>query len=183
MTSDRRWILWSAASIICIALTAGCGADSNLDPATIAIRNSLLAKQTPRPATTIADARIAALESRLAEKVQEVTITGTIDANGHDPWEKESSSFVVMDASEEYLKATASHNHDDGDCPFCKQKSEPNQYMAVIEIVGDDGQIFSRSAQPILGLKQKQTITVRGDAKINELNMLVVTAKQVHVQR
>ena len=181
MTSDRRWILWPAVSCICLVLTLGCDADRNLDPATIAIRSKLLAKQSPGPATTIADARIAAIEARLAEKVQEVTITGTIDANGHDPWENETSSFVVMDASEQYFKATAAHNHDDGDCPFCKQKSEPNQYMAMIEIVGDDGQIFNRSAQPILGLKQKQTITIRGDAKINEQNMLVVTAKQLHV--
>ncbi len=169
---------------ICLVLLLAGGCDSTpaIDAESLAVREKLLTAKPIGAATTIADARLSALESRSADRMPEVIIAGNIDANGHDPWEKDQSSFVIMDASEDYLKIKAAHNHeDDDDCPFCKRKSDPNQFMAIVQITGDDGQILRRSAQPLLGLKQTQKITVRGEAKINELDMLVVTVKQLYV--
>lgn len=176
---NRNWVFVSLQALL---LAAGCTQQANVDPESLALRKQLLvsAQATGEP-TTISAVRLNLLEKKGSQSTFDVTIKGRIDANGFDPWENDRAVFAVTDASDEYMRTAKAHNHDDGDCPFCKHKSDPNQFMAMIHLVDGQGKVFPRSARGLLGLESKQTVVVQGQGTISEDDMLVVAAKSINV--
>lgn len=164
-----------------LMLLVGCSQQSAVDQESAVIRKQLLVQQLPGESSTISAARLMVLEKKASGEPVELVITGNIDANGHDPWETDQSAFAVTDASDEFVRVAKAHNHDDGDCPFCKHKSDPNQFMAVVQVVDDQGKVLPRSAKGLLGLKTKQTIVIQGQGTLNEQDMLVVVPKAIYL--
>lgn len=103
----------------------------------------------------------------------EVTITGRIAAGDDNPFDPEKAMFVLSELPEE------GHDHDAGDCPFCKRK-EANSPIAIVQFSDGQGNPINIAADKLFGLKQKQHVTVVGDASIVG-DQLIVSAKSLTV--
>ena len=73
--------------------------------------------------------------------------------------------------------------HDPDSCPFCRKKREKQRAaLAMIEIIGEDGNVPSVDARELLDLSEGQTVVLSGQGKIDGLGMFVVRTSGIYVQ-
>lgn len=159
-----RFVAWPmvAGLLVCV------GCQPTEDPLVQKSQKQFLTSECPTNATTISE-----MEGQ-AELPAEVTLAGRIYGGDFSPFDAQVATFTMID-----LPAPG-HNHEDpGDCPFCKHKAD-NAAMAVVRLVGDDGQPLNLPADKLLGLAQNQDVVVRGlPSKVD--TMLMVDATLVHL--
>jgi hypothetical protein len=127
-----------------------------------------------------ADAQSVVAAKKDAKDGDEVTITGRIGGDV-DPWVKGRAAFLIADHS------LIPCNEREGDsCPtpwdYCCE-SGIAESKATIKIVDDAGETVATDARELLGVKELQTVTIRGQAKRDEAGNLTVLAKSVFVKR
>jgi hypothetical protein len=90
---------------------------------------------------------------------QTVTVAGRIYAESLSPFDPNEAAFTIIELPK------PGHNHEDpGDCPFCKRELR-NAKIAMVKILGADGQVVPYSADQLLGLRKNQDIVVTGTAE------------------
>jgi hypothetical protein len=165
--------------LVALAAIVGCGtnpgpASSNPSLAAAPDGRYLLA-EAPADAKPVVEVR------KDAKDGDEVTITGRI-GGAVDPWVKGRASFSIVDPS---LVPCSERPGDTCETPwdYCCDSDVLAQSMATIKFVDDQGQTVAQDAKTLLGLKELQRVTIRGQAKRDEAGNLVVLAKGIHVQK
>lgn len=113
-----------------------------------------------------------------AKDEEEVTLVGRIGGEA-DPWVEGQAAFVVMDS---VLKPCGA---DEG-CPTpwdcCCDPNLSPETKALVKIVDGSGKTVATDAKKLLGLKELQTVVVRGRTKRDEAGNLTVLADGVFVR-
>ena len=111
---------------------------------------------------------------------EEVTLVGRIGGS-HSPFVAGRASFTVVDVS-----LVPCNERPDDLCitpwDYCCDKDRLPEATAVVKIVDADGKTIAKDAQKDLGMKELQTVTVKGKAKRDEAGNLVVQALAVFVK-
>jgi hypothetical protein len=117
-----------------------------------------------------------------AKDGDEVTITGRIGGD-KDPWIQGRAAFLIVDLS---LPACTDRPGDTCETPWdycCEEIGRLNDSKATIKIVDEAGNTVPTDARQLLGVKELQTVTIRGQAKRDDAGNLTVLAKSVYVKR
>jgi len=136
-----------------VGLFAASGCDGAGDAQLRAIKQRFVLAEEPAAAVSI-EAAIAGLEHQ-----PEVTIAGRINAGTSEPFEPAEATLVLSEAPD------PAHNHDPGDCPFCKKRLE-NAKSCIVRFLDSDGNVIKQGAQTLLGVSKDQDVVVTGLGKI-----------------
>ncbi|MEX0612174.1 MAG: hypothetical protein WD738_12075 [Pirellulales bacterium] len=172
-----------------VALAAG-----NLNLA--AHKSRLQLDQPPSEPAQVLDVRkqfVAAKKQADAPKTREVVVTGQIggmpniwpETHPDYPWYQGQASFFLVDNKVAAQFAAHVRHHGGGEaCAFCKSLAAKNAHaVAVVNLVDEQGQILRVDSREVLDLKQNQTVTIRGKAKLLAGSMLVIDADGIFVPR
>jgi hypothetical protein len=125
---------------------------------------------------------LGALDARKQTKDgDDVVIVGRIGGRD-DPWGNGQASFSIIDASFTPCNERAG---DDCTTPWdycCNTKEEKLAAMATVQIVDNSGSVVQTPAKELLGVKELQTVVVRGKAKRNDSGNLIVLATGLYVR-
>lgn len=165
--------------LVLAAGLVGCGtsnpsanqADSR--PAAAPDAKYLLTEQ-PADAKHVIDAK------KDAKDGDEVVITGRIGGDV-DPWVNGRAAFLIVDPS----LVPCSEKEGDS-CPtpwdYCCDTDRLAESKATIKFVNAAGDTLPTDARELLGVKELQTVTIRGQAKRDEAGNLTVLAKSIYVK-
>lgn len=161
------------------AVVVGCGQttiapapqSTSATPAASAGGAEVLLHEQPVDAKPVGDVR----ES--AEDGIEVTILGRI-GGGANPWVDGRAAFTIVDPKVEPC-------HPSEGCPtpwdYCCSTDQIPKNRAMIKVVDAAGGTVEQDARQFLGLKELQTVVVKGKAKRDEAGNLTVLANGVFV--
>ncbi len=141
-----------------------------MDPKLLEMRKQFLVAQEPTLPVTIE----AAIE-QIANQ-PEVTLVGRINAGASEPFDRALATMVLSEVPE------PGHNHDPGDCPFCKRRAE-NAKSCIVRFLDREGNVIQHSAQQLLGVSKDQDVVVQGRGVfLPEVDVLQVDATSVFVR-
>lgn len=126
---------------------------------------------------------IAARES--AKDADEVVIVGRIGGD-LDPWVKGVAAFTIVDSS---LRACSDETPDGETCscttPWdycCEMHKLPNS-MVLVKFVDNDGKVVPHDAKENFGVKELDTVIVKGKVKRDESGGLAILASGMFVKK
>lgn len=158
-----------------LTLLAGCLASDARDREWSARGAPFLLAEEPAGATGILEFR-----EEPPAAAGEVVLLGRI-GGAKQVWSDQSAEFLICDPTHQPDEA---HDACHGDnCPFCKNKAEPNSALAVVMLTGADGRVPPVAARKLLPLAEGQMVVVRGQAEINAIGQLVVRASGVYIRQ
>jgi hypothetical protein len=99
-----------------------------------------------------------------------------------DPWGSGQASFSIVDAS---FKSCNEKEGDTCETPWdfcCADPKELLGAMATVKVVDDKGDTVQTPARELLGVKELQTVVVRGKAKRDDKGNLTVLATGLYVR-
>jgi hypothetical protein len=174
-------------TVILLLVSGGCrhstGTDHNAASASGA---KYLLDAEPAEAQSVVDVR-ALLEGKKAPT--DVVVVGRIGGLSQPTWDTERAAFMVADQSlapeEEATKAEHDETpkHDAENCPFCRVKKKKELAgLALVQVVDSNGSVPSIDARQLLGLREGQTIIVRGQGQIDKLGTVVVRTSGIYVR-
>lgn len=138
---------------------------------TVAPSTEVLLKAQPADAKPVGDVR------KSAEDGAAVTILGRIGGDTN-PWVEGRAAFTIVDPKLEPCKP------DEG-CPtpwdYCCSTDQLPTHRALIKIVDGAGDTVEQDARKLLGVRELQTVMVRGQAKRDSAGNLTVLASGVYV--
>ena len=176
MSRFARFTL-AAFGLGCLVLAIGCSSSS---PTAISAPPSAeVAKyfldEEPAAAKSVVDAK------KSAQDGEEVTLVGRIGGS-ESPFVAGRASFTIVDVARVPCSEIPGDN-----CPtpwdYCCDPDIGPESTAVVKIVDGDGKTIAKDAQTDLGMKELQTVTVKGKAKRDEAGNLVVLASAVFVNK
>jgi hypothetical protein len=134
---------------------------------------------------------VAAKKNSNASTTSEVVVVGQIggmpniwtDTHPDFPWYAGQSSFFLVDTKIAAQFATHAKKHGGNhSCAFCQSLAAKNAHAAaVVNLVDEQGEILRIDSRELLGLKENQTVVVRGTAKLLGGRLLVIDATGIHV--
>lgn len=167
-------------SRFCIFLAAftlaGCGVQNTdtIPPAKAAVASEakkFVAEKDPDGAKGVIDVR------KDAKDGDEVVVVGRV-GGAAKPFTEGRASFMIVDPS---LKPTA-----ECDCPwdYCEY---PKKDLAVarlsVKFVDDDGKTLQASAREVFGLKELNTVVVKGKVQRDDKGNVVVVGKTLFIRQ
>jgi hypothetical protein len=166
LKTSRRCLL-----LLGLFLLSGCGTPSGLDPALLAWREKFVLVAEPANAVSLAEAK-----SELAER-SAIVVTGKIGGTELEPFESGKASFIISE-----LPQPGTHSHAEGEadnCPFCKRRAAKAP-KAIVQFLNDKQEVIPFDARELFDVDRDQVVTITGEAKLNSLDMLVITANGVY---
>lgn len=169
--------------LFCGAVLAGCNASSS--PATPGAAGSAVSLPSVEGAKYLLPAEPAGAQPIVEAKEQaknddEVVVVGRIGGDVN-PWIEGRAAFSLVDLS---LKA-CSDIHGDG-CPtpwdYCCETDKLGQARTLVKVVDADGKPLATDARTLLGVKELQTLVVKGKAQRDETGNLTVLASGIYVR-
>jgi hypothetical protein len=165
------------AGLVAAALAGGCAKTagptaSAPGPAAKLNRTAFLLKEEPAGAMTVNTARADCKDG------DAVVVVGRIGGD-KKPWIDGRAGFWIVDAS---LKS-CDQNDENCETPwdYCHMpKEELRRHVATVKVVDDKGATVPVDARELLGIKELQTVVVRGKAKRDEQGNLTVLASGVY---
>jgi hypothetical protein len=116
-----------------------------------------------------------------AKDGDEIVVTGRIGGDV-DPWVKGRAAFLIVDPSLVPCSERAGDS-----CPtpwdYCCDTDRLAESKATIKFVDTNGDTLATDARQLLGLKELQHVTVRGQAKRDDAGNLTVLATGIYVKR
>lgn len=172
-----RFVVAPLRVAACLAIgLAGCNpsAQSPSQPSASALDTKLLLKAQPSDAKHVIDARNEAKDG------DEIVVTGRIGGDV-DPWVKGRAAFVIVDPS---LVPCSEREGDSCPTPwdYCCDTDRLADAKATIKFVNEAGDTLPTDARQLLGVKELQYVTVRGQAKRDEAGNLTVLAQDIYVK-
>jgi hypothetical protein len=160
-----------------LGLYAGCGASA---PPTAASAPSAEGAAYLLPSEPTAAKDVKEVRSD-AKDADEVTLVGRIGGDT-SPWIDGQAAFLVVDNS---LKPC--NEKDDDGCPtpwdYCCDADALPSCKALVKVVDRSGKTVATDARKLLGLKELQTVVVRGKAKRDEAGNLTVLADGIFIRK
>ena len=126
---------------------------------------------------------IAARES--AKDAEEIVLIGRIGGS-LNPWVDGRAAFSVVDSS---LPACSDNKADGESCScktpwdYCCETDKLPNAMALVKFVESDGSPVKHDARAIFGLKELQTVVVKGTAQRDDAGNLTVLANAMYVRK
>ena len=101
------------------------------------------------------------------------------------PFSKGQAVFFLADPEAVAEMEEHAHVHADGEeCAFCAAHAGDSAHMlAVIQFTDENGKTLGVDARELFELKEKETVVVRGKAKVDPSGMLIVEATGLYVRR
>ena len=114
-------------------------------------------------------------------KGSEVVMVGRIGGS-LDPWIDGRAAFNIVDRS---VKACTDIPGDTCPTPwdYCCTRDDLPGAMALVKVVDSSGRLLTADARSLFGMKELQTVYVRGTASKDENGNLVVLATAVYVKK
>jgi hypothetical protein len=111
----------------------------------------------------------------------DVVIEGRIGGDVK-PWIENQAAFLVVDKS---LKPCNEIPGDSCETPwdYCCDTDQLPSCKALVKIVDENGKAIATDARKLLGVKELQTVVIRGKAKKDEAGNLTVLANGVFVRK
>ncbi len=111
----------------------------------------------------------------------EVVMVGRIGGS-LDPWIDGRAAFNIVDRS---VKACTDITGDTCPTPwdYCCTRDDLPGAMALVKVVDSSGDLLAADARSLFGMKELQTVYVRGTASKDEKGNLVVLATAVYVKK
>lgn len=155
------------------ASIAGCSSDNIPSPAAQATPDATYVTSTePQGAVAVGDAR------KDVKDEQEVVLVGRIGGSA-EPFVDGIAAFTIVDSKVPHCPA------EEG-CPtpwdYCCEQNQVKDNIAMVKIVDAQGKPVSRDARALLGVKEMNTIIVRGKAQRDADGNLALMANQVYVK-
>ena len=162
-----------------IVIAGGCGKSSS--PANVAASSSTAAGSAATSKALLAaeppDAKPVGDVRASAKDADDVTILGRIGGDAN-PWVDGRAAFTIVDPKLVPCKP------DEG-CPtpwdYCCSTDQLPANRALIKVVDDTGSVVEEDARKLLGVKELQTVVVRGKAKRDDAGNLTVLATGVYL--
>ena len=146
------------------------GCNNAVDQKLIELRSQFVLAEEPASPVTIETAI-----AGIAEK-SDVTLLGRINAGTSEPFDSAQATMVLSEAPD------PAHNHDPGDCPFCKRRLE-NAKSCIVRFLDDKGEVIKQDAQKLLGVAKDQDVVVTGKATLlTDLDILQVDASGLFIR-
>lgn len=158
-----------------VASVVGCGSSSTTTANKPSAQGAAYRlSQEPSDAKGVKEVR----ES--AEDGQPVVVEGRIGGDTN-PWVAGQAAFLVVDKS---LKPCNEKDDDACETPwdYCCDTDVLPQSKAMVKILDENGKPLATDARELLGVKELQTVVVRGKAKRDEAGNLTVLADGVFVR-
>ena len=162
--------------VLGVLLFAGCGQQKTPAPkanASAQASSPYILMDKPKDALDVAPAR------KDSKDGDEIVVVGRIGGS-ENPWVEGSAAFSLVDRS---LKPC---NEIEGDgCPkpwdYCCELDALPKSKILIKVVDKEDKLVQTDARELLGVKELQTVVVRGKAKRDDAGNLTVLADGVHV--
>jgi hypothetical protein len=176
MTNRVPW----CAVLLAVVLAAGCNR-GEAPPAASAQKldaalggDKYLLTEEPAAAKPVKEVR------REARDGDEVVVVGHIGGDAK-PWVEGRAAFWIVDPS---IKPCPPEEN----CPTswdccCESREDLLKAMATVKVVDAQGHTIPVDARQFLGLKESQTVVVRGKAKRDEKGNLTILASGLFVRR
>jgi hypothetical protein len=162
-----------AASIVVLVTGCGGGGGDGGDGAS-AVDSRYLLEAEPAGAQDVIQARASAATG------DDVIVAGRIGGR-IDPWIEGSAAFAIIDRS---LKACSDIEGDECPTPwdYCCE-SDLDTAAALVQLVDESGNVVKTDARQLLGVKELETVVVRGKAVRDEADNLTIRATSIFVRR
>ena len=152
---------------------AGCNHSAEqLTPEMITVRAKYLLADEPVGALGVLDVQ----ES--IEQQGDYVVVGQIGGLP-DPWSPGLASFVISDP---FLEMEGEHSKP-CDCHFCSKEKDHSTGVAQVQFHDESGEVLRLDARKLFGLKEKQTVVVRGHVTLNSLGVLTIAAEGMYIRR
>jgi hypothetical protein len=168
--------------LLVFTLASGCGEATKPADKTTAAPVSEADKAKYLLAEEPAGAKPVLAVRQEAKDGDDVLIVGRIGGEAK-PWVEGKAAFWIVDAS---LKSCKDIPGDACSTPWdycCESKENLRQAMATVKVVDEQGKTVAADARQLLGVKELQTVVVRGQAKRDENGNLTVLATGLYVRR
>jgi hypothetical protein len=161
-----------ASALAAVALVVGCNQEKNgateaagPDPA----GQKLLLAEEPAGAKGVLDVR------KTAKDGDEIVIVGRIGGD-KNPWIEGKAAFLIVEPS---FKTCSEREGDNCPTPWdycCDPPDELAKGLATIKFVDEQGKTIGADARKLLGLRELNTVVVKGKAKRDRDGNLIVLA-------
>jgi hypothetical protein len=158
-----------------LALSAGCSDRSDQPTSTITVEGKkyLLAAEP-------AGAKGAAEVIEKAAAGDEVVVVGRIGGDV-TPWIEGAAAFLIVDPS-----LPACNDKPGDNCPtpwdYCCDTDKLPKLRTTVKLVDQDGKLLQTDAREMLGVKELQTVVVRGRADRDDSGNLTILADSLFVR-
>lgn len=191
---SRTLAISCAALVLVLGLTDVSAAAGSVDAAAHRARLRLAEPpEQPEQVLAVQKQFVAAKKQPNAPKTRKVVVTGQVggmpnvwpETHPDFPWYEGQASFFLVDSKIAAQFATHAKQHGGShNCAFCQSLAEKNAHaIAVVNLVDERGEIIRLDTRELLGLKENQTVTVRGKARLLGGSMLVVDVDGVYTRR
>jgi hypothetical protein len=172
----RRSMSFAVCVGLAMLFTLGCSSESaqttNTEPSQQSPDSKYRLSAEPAGAEAVKAARSAAKDG------DEIVVVGRVGGDAN-PWVEGQAAFLIVDTS---LKPCGA---DEG-CPtpwdYCCDLNLLAESKAMIKVVDDQGQLERTDARKLFGIKELQTVVVKGQAKRDEAGNLTVLANGIFVR-
>jgi hypothetical protein len=173
MTINYRLI--AAGCLLGLMMLIGCGGGEAPPPEAAIDATPYLLETAPEEAL-----EVAAVHQSVAG-TSEVVVVGKIGGS-LNPWIEGRSAFNIVD------RKVKSCTDIPGDgCPtpwdYCCSQSDLAKSTALVKVVGADGKLLAADARRLLGVKELQTVVVRGTATKDDNGNLVVVSTGLFITK
>ena len=158
-------------AIISAALAAtGCG--SPLPASNQSVDAKYLLADEPADAIEILDAK------EQAKDGEAVVVVGRV-GGGVKPWIDGRAAFLLVDTR--ILPTCNEGEKCDENCPSCAEAMLSASTM--VKFLGNDGKVLPVDARDLLGVKEQQTVVVRGVANRDKAGNVSIAGEKIYVRR
>jgi len=179
MAARSVWSGITCCGLLMLAALAGCG-DEEADVPELKIdATPYLLKEAPETAQEVKAIHEGAKES--GTEGGEVVLVGKIGGS-MNPWIEGRAAFNIVDRS---VKSCSDIPGDKCPTPwdYCCTRDDLPGATALVKVVGEDGRLLAADARQLFGVKELQTVFVRGTATRDEKGNLVVVASRLYVKK
>jgi hypothetical protein len=107
------------------------------------------------------------------------------DTHPHFPWYPRQASFFMVDSkiAQQFVQHAKHHGGEDN-CVFCRQLAAKNvNAIAVVNLVDAEGKTLPIDLQKLIDLKEKQTVTIHGRARLLAGSLLQIDADGIYLNQ
>lgn len=165
-----RAFMFSPVVIVAALAATGCGSSLPGSNQTVDVKYHLA--EEPADAVEILDAR------EQAQDGEAVVVVGRV-GGGVKPWIDGRAAFLLVDTR--ILPSCNEGEKCDENCPSCAEAILSASTM--VKFLGNDGKVLPIDARNLLGVKEQQTVVVRGIANRDKAGNVTIAGEKIYVRR
>ena len=169
----RNGMLW--VTVVCVGWMSGCGDRSEAPPPVAIDVSPYLLSEPPGDCEEVKSVHAA------SETERDVVIVGKIGGRS-DPWIEGRAAFNIVDRS---VKSCSDIPGDDCPTPwdYCCTRDDLAGATALVKVVGGDGRTLFGDARKLFGVKELQTVVIKGTARKDDDGNLTVVASGLFLEK